>query len=378
MLKKVCIEGYRSICDEQCISIPGLTIIIGPNASGKTTVLEAITKLALLEKLTRSKEIDLRSVFDPNEINEYKGKAIITYFMDNTMYRFMWVKTNVEILVRPEDVPLPELPLVFPLIEIRQMDPEDLENLRANIRELRSRLADVPIIKYFLHRSPMKASSILKGLPDIESDDEFERVCANILYNILGDEGLRNRLINELKYLGYDGINIEKKQDKLYLKVRDIASNKWVYLEYSADGLRYSLPFIVDLVVLDRQALFLIDDIELGLHPSVVIEIAKFFTNAVADGGLYAVITTHSEVFLYSVILEVLKDTISRDKVALYVAYRDEDGCTRYSRFEPTLPLQVDKYALKALERMGAMGIFEEASKLIADVIRYYAERKRA
>lgn len=43
-LKKVKIENFRSFGEEQEIDITNNTVLIGNNSSGKTTVLQAISK----------------------------------------------------------------------------------------------------------------------------------------------------------------------------------------------------------------------------------------------------------------------------------------------------------------------------------------------
>ncbi len=354
-------DGFKSVCSEQCIDVAGLTVLIGPNGSGKTSVLEALDKIGYLSRvLTKNIDVKFNSILGLEEISIDKDTASITYFGDAPPLTLSWDRLgNVEISLQAIGT---GLSMDASILRISEEYKDIIVELGSGARS-------------FLHRSPIRARAVFKGLPDIDSEDVFERVCAHILYDILSDDVLRSELSRLLRPLGYDGIGVERRGEFLYLKARDCVLGKWVYLEQAADGLRYVLPFVVSLVTCREPALLLIDDVEIGLHPRAVIEVARFIVDVVRSGRARIVATTHSEVFLYTVVLEVVKGVLPEDKVALYIAYRDDNGCTRYSRFKPSIPLRVEEEAMKALEKMGVIGVFEEASTLLADIIKYYSRR---
>ena len=72
MLKRIHIEGYKSLCNvEVCLS--PLTLLFGPNAAGKSNFLDA---LQLLSKLATSRT--LKEAFDP----PYRGKPLESFTIE--------------------------------------------------------------------------------------------------------------------------------------------------------------------------------------------------------------------------------------------------------------------------------------------------------
>ena len=71
MLKRLHVKGYKSLSDVE-IRLPPLTLLFGPNASGKSNFLDA---LQLLSKLATSRT--LREAFDP----PYRGKPLESFFV---------------------------------------------------------------------------------------------------------------------------------------------------------------------------------------------------------------------------------------------------------------------------------------------------------
>ncbi len=367
-------DGYKSICNKQCIDINGLTVLIGPNSSGKTSVLEALDKIARLRHtLIKHKDVKLDKIFMLEEINLGKESTTITYFRaDGIPLKLSWNRHGTAVIGYS---PLVGRGIIRSTDSLELSIDDSVTAISKNFRDVIVKLGSD--IRSFLHRAPIKVKAVFKELPDIESSDIFEQVYAQVLYNILSDDKLKKQFSKLLKPLGYDSIGVEKKGSLLYLKARDSILGKWVYLEQAADGLRYTLPFIVSLVTSRKPTILLIDDVEIGLHPRAIMEVARFIMDVVRSNRARVVVTTHSEVFLYAVVLGVVKGVLQENKVALYVAYRDETGCTHYSRFKPSIPLRVEDRALKALKKMGAIGIFEEASTLIADIIKYYSKVER-
>ena len=69
MLKRIHIQGYKSLKDAE-VTLSPLVVLVGPNAAGKSNLLDA---LQLLSKLGTSRT--LREAFDP----PYRGKPLESF-----------------------------------------------------------------------------------------------------------------------------------------------------------------------------------------------------------------------------------------------------------------------------------------------------------
>ncbi|HPO09482.1 MAG TPA: AAA family ATPase, partial [bacterium] len=69
MLKRIRIQGYKSIRDLD-IKLTGLSVLFGPNASGKSNLLDA---LQLLSRIATSRT--LKEAFEP----PYRGKPLESF-----------------------------------------------------------------------------------------------------------------------------------------------------------------------------------------------------------------------------------------------------------------------------------------------------------
>jgi AAA15 family ATPase/GTPase len=67
MLKRLRVQGFKSLADIE-FEFPALTVLFGPNASGKSNLLDALLTLSRLAK-------NLKAEIDEDLIKTYRGSV---------------------------------------------------------------------------------------------------------------------------------------------------------------------------------------------------------------------------------------------------------------------------------------------------------------
>ncbi len=141
----------------------------------------------------------------------------------------------------------------------------------------------------------------------------------------------------------------------------DSYSAEWVSLSRSAFGSCTSLFVVLLLATLSDNKVVLIDDIEMGLHPSAQIKLIDYIIKVLKKLDLQVVFTTHSGVVFDYILYKVLKGELNEEDVAINFLYRDTDAGVVKSKFlRAKLPLELDEELKRALEQFGSSGIFSE------------------
>ena len=121
MLKRIRVEGYKTLRDVE-VRLTPLTVIVGPNAAGKSNFLDA---LQLLSKLASART--LKEAFDP----PYRGKPLESFTFGESGLRGLLDNDEVRFSIEVDfDVTQP----VVDLVERRVREMRDPENDRTDER----------------------------------------------------------------------------------------------------------------------------------------------------------------------------------------------------------------------------------------------------
>jgi predicted ATPase len=266
MLNKILIEGLRGFADKTEISLAkpngqsgsGLTLLTGPNNSGKSTIIEAI-KLRTALHQTPSFHVGMRNA---------KTDAIsITYQLDN----------YIDVLTSSRKGSSESLlnwtstlsPYVVP--SRRQFSPQF------------GKANPVPRVQYAVNSSiaqPLRAQT-LTG---------FE----GRLFELEKNHAAFNKLLREV-FPNFMHWSIDQNESEQYF-IKLTSGEKSHSLAGSGDGI--ISVFVIVAALFDSQPgdLIAIDEPELSLHPTIQNRLAKIVTRFAADRQI--VVSTHSPYFV--------------------------------------------------------------------------------
>ena len=181
------------------------------------------------------------------------------------------------------------------------------------------------------------------------------------------------RLVQEfyLKHLGHR-IDAQKWAERFRLQLSLPSSPTLAYdLTDTGEGLSQVLPVAVAVARAaspEGPHLLALEQPELHLHPRLHSELAKWFTTIVQGAPeVRMLIETHSENFLLSVMLAVIKGELSADQVLIYWVHQLDDGQS-----------VVDEITMDTLARLQGpwpKGVFQENSILATELNNLRLER---
>lgn len=365
------------------LELEPLNVLIGPNASGKSNLIEAISLLAAAPR-------NFLAPFREGGFAEdwlWKGggdstadiQAVLAYPREDVrdlslFYQLQFRVTEIRIQIIKEWLNSPEGPLLrrtpkefiiyqesapgnFDAVNLRET--EKMDPQQSMLSQLRDPI-DFPYLTYVsdqlaqikLFRGwPFGRNNILRKAQDVHLPDDFLLEDGSNLGLILND--LQNR--RETKRLILENLRL------LYESVEDVTTKVQggaIQIFFHEEGLATPIPafrlsdgtlhFLCLLTVLlhpDPPPLICIEEPELGLHPDIMRTIAKLLIEASQRTQL--IVTTHSET-LISALSEVPESVV--------VCERDAGG-TDLKRLEPEqLRGWIDRHLLGELWAMGEIG----------------------
>lgn len=135
-IKKVSFQNFRGFEHLEVELRPELTVFIGENGAGKTTVLDGIAKLLLVfEKKLRSKRVDLRGVFKALEIKQEAFETTNTLCLSLADQELNWTTTFTQ-----QSYKKPQVNNYEPLSQFRDSINLDLRSRRP---------VNLPVVVYY-------------------------------------------------------------------------------------------------------------------------------------------------------------------------------------------------------------------------------------
>ncbi|MFA6325267.1 MAG: AAA family ATPase [Candidatus Paceibacterota bacterium] len=324
-LKSIKIKNFRKIKEADCFLNPGLNLIIGPNDSGKTAIIDAIRLILkqIVDDYFRISEedfndknqeinIDLNFSFDDCETDEesIKQAALFAEYLSFTDMNKPELMIWFSIRSNEDDIKFPSFK-VGPTKDVAvEMDARCKENLKiVYLRPLRDAENELKA------KTGSRISKILNKYPDVIDNKQeligflknFKDVSENFFDNGNGkkikekinellkdfDEQSQNK---EIK-IGPTELSTDPKMENQNL-IHFLEKNSLYYEKLPKPGLgTLNMIFIAaELLHLDIQPvprLLLVEEIEAHLHPQRQLKIIKTLQEE-SKKGVQMILTTHS------------------------------------------------------------------------------------
>lgn len=195
-----------------------------------------------------------------------------------------------------------------------------------------------------------------------EESSKLQDYTATTIFYKYYEEEFINKILSWINTLGpYKKIKsrVKRGQRELIVEVYDKNLGEWFNISDCGSGIANALPILITLATADEDCSIFIEEPETGLHPAAQLELAEIIADVARKNQI--IITTHSELILMKFLRYVLQGKIKEKDLAIYVVYKDEEG-TKVHRVAPKIPLEeLPENVEKALEAVGARGIFEES-----------------
>jgi predicted ATP-binding protein involved in virulence len=332
-LKSVLIENFRPIEKIQLPLHPQLTVLVGENGTGKTSILDAISMV--LGEIPSYFKLQKRHFFDNNDFRQHSQATQLKNFIESAPYVRVQLENMAGLTWHYESQQLPSRKNEAQLNGLTELH-NYLEQMINDLNE--SKIVEIPVLAYYgMNRDTLTIPN------ESQFDREFHRFDA--LKNALnvtpdfgtlfewffGQENLEHREKFERKDLDYQ-LTLLKAVRKAICRLIPGTSNprtqvqplrflvdleiegakKEIFsLEQLSGGYRVMLSLVMDLArrlaqanphleePCESPAIVLIDEIDLHLHPKwqqrVLVDLIKTFPNT------QFIVTTHSAPVLTTV-----------------------------------------------------------------------------
>lgn len=305
MLTSLTLNNVRSWKGET-IPLSPLTVIVGPNASGKTTILEALRFAARMTSVahgwggmspgasgrllrTGAQKMELKISGDIDLTLKVEGDAIL---LEGTKpHKFGWTGRNLASGPEGRDASLLQ---AFARLRLLRLESQRLaassysEEQIPHVQEDGSDLSTV--LAYLKQETPQVFARI---------EDFLKRI-------VPGLEAVRapraKVLRDENRTVVVDGTATTLRETRSYTGnelVFDMQGAKGIPGDQAGEGTLLALGLLTALGGIDRPGIALLDDIDMRLHPKAQGELVKIIRSLMADGMTRQFIgTTHSPFFL--------------------------------------------------------------------------------
>jgi len=341
-VNRIIIKGFKSIKELE-LELGDLTILIGPNSSGKSSILEAFTiiasdKIPLEDTFLMSGEdvsVSLKVSFDSSDVKHLK-------------YRLL-----KELGIRKEPGGQREIAVHFKLHK---------ENGEVVMKRLPLKDEDELIIDFVRTRIYFVPESRMVGRADLF------RVLDSLggLVIDFGRVGDVKKALSQST--SYEDVRLRIEGSDVVLELYDADVGLWVPFKNVGAGVK---ALIIPMLALSTaNDVVVIDDFDLGMHTSLQVRSVGVLRDAL-ERGVQVIMSTHSPaVFLGA--LKLHKEGAVRNLKA-YLVYKE--GHTKVYELPLSPPFALPGEVERALEEVGAKGVFAEDVDLIADIATAKVER---
>ncbi len=318
MITNITLENFKCF-RHVSINPKLLTVLIGPNGTGKSSVLQALL-------LLRHLEVGI----DPFE-REKEPKLISNYINESPNF-----------IRQP-----PEFK-----IDVNVSDSKELSAARRSALGL---LAYVPAARGLVRGVYDLGDDIPQHIPTQQGlDFQEEQLATNLAYNVDSQEELSNML----KRVTGTGVRVLPSPPRQVV-ARSIIPEGWVNIAAEGFGANALIQLLYQLIAAYSGATILIEEPEIHLHPKAQAELAEVLAELAKAEDKQIIMTTHSEHLVERLLLLVAEGTLTPDDLAIYSFAKDDKGECSASDIKVTDSGQVeggltDFYAnnLETLDRL--------------------------
>jgi len=359
MIKKITISNFRSLENIE-LEIAPLTVLYGPTASGKSSLLYAflVLKNFIIDPNRQSDGffslgfINLGG-FDNCVFNQDKEKSIdIHFYSDDGEYGISLKKNsnditlNSKILKMNAKVSIPYALNQNFTFAIKEKDNEfninwngisssvspktPTSEAQQNAVEISQKLNRIPEYLKKIDIAPHKRGffkpnySPAQTVPNPTSEDEVSTI-------IINDPNLAPKISVDLeKILNRDfRTHTPPGTATVFFQSTDKSSRTPVYLVNEGFGVN-QIVYILAKIHRPEIKTILIEEPEVHLHPSMIRTLVKTLCSIIKEEKKQILLTTHSEVFVSSILAAVRRNDISSKDVRCFLVKKEK----KYTKFE--------------------------------------------
>ena len=285
MITNITLENFK--CFRRVSINPKLlTVLIGPNGTGKSSVLQGL----LLHK---------------QSIGESRGHPIY-------QGEFIDLRGSAEI-----DPRFMEQPPGF-RVSTNVSDSQNPNSRRQHLEALRF----VPAIRGLIQPTYELGDQIVDYLSLRRGFDAQEaQLATNLVYRNEETEKL-SRMMLKVTGVGLRADPIPGR--KVEVKSKTIGGD--VNISIEGFGTNTLVQLLHQLIIADRGATVLIEEPEIHLHPKAQADLAEVMAETAKDEGKQIIMTTHSEHLVERLLLLVAEGSLTPADLAIYSFSKDEKG----------------------------------------------------
>ncbi len=376
MITKLALKNFKSISESGIeIDLKPLTVLMGPNASGKSSILEAIGIFAqsIGNPLTSKGDMvvyrDFTDVIHKRETNRW---LTIEIYINDLGYKYSYKKLNDEARqsVKIDDEEIARVTNEFfegtgrqPRFEYPQelafescvynptyLLTEMVFKVDYTTRDISYRLSKEQEFSSLLDKAQRITTTIESGLKDkvifisstrgtvpeeIETGDMPDNVgkqgenLIQLLARIFGTLEYKDTAEKIAKWAGRFGINELHAgwhgANELISEYLDPSFGVVLNLSSASQGSRQILSVITQLFWSKPGDIIMIEEPEISLHPGSQVLLTELFAEAIAEGK-QIIITTHSEFLPLALRRPIKSGLLTLDDIALYHIKKEEEG----------------------------------------------------
>lgn len=347
MLKKIEIQGYKCL-KNSTLELSNLNLLVGANASGKSSVLQTI--LLLRQSSETNGEINnlllqgelfegglATDILHPEanrnitiNIESTSEKVALNFYHERHEYsqaRHLELKQgNVKL---PYEITSENL--IY--LNAERVSPKLFYSIPPEKKGLSGRLG-----KHGEYTTSYLANEGNAKFLEWEMIESFTKAIMNVdgidlEHNLTVTEGRLDIVVNEILSWIIPGAHFDVEENSAvdtarlqFIRDNDITKTK-VRPTHIGFGLTYLLPVITGALALDRSGILIVENPEAHLHPFSQSRIGVFLA-VIANMGRQIFIETHSDHVLNGIRLAVAKKTLDADKVSIFSFERPREGST--------------------------------------------------
>lgn len=297
-IKQLNIQNYKSIEKVELHNLNPFSVLVGPNASGKSNIFEAIEFLNICSK--SSNVIDGVRLFGKTEdiLNKNLGRnneLNIFFGISKTINPSINFKNNI----KPLGTTKISIDLESLIFLSKSNDPK-FKDLIFNFTEVEiSELKHFyNFTRLFINNPKIKRNNYIDDLKLNADASNLESVLKRVLKN----EDKRSAILEELSLLIPGFENIEIRSDEISgtdsLLIFEKGSDKPFTKHLISDGTYNIIALLTAVYQSDEPQFLCIEEPENGLNPFVAREFVRIFRSACEDYGHFIWINTHSQSIL--------------------------------------------------------------------------------
>lgn len=347
MFKNLSISNLRSINKLKINDFNKINIIVGPNNSGKTTILEALFLLIGMSN-------------PPLNVTINNFRDLI--FTDNNdlsfNFRNLDLKNYIELIAKDSSDGIRKLKITpIPTKNTTRINDQNvtnsvnLNNAITNINPETKSKTDIDGInldfsKYLHEKKAKKYHSELfieQGKINFKQEHDYKETLFGRFYNNktlysnlpdrigeLLQKKKKDELINLLKIIDRKVEDISlSNSGMVYI---DIGLNEMVPINIMGDGFKKACAVIANLLILEK-GVFLIDELENGLHFKTIELLWKSIFETTEKFNQQIFIATHSYESIRVLLEVIVKQNYNKDNIRVFSIQKDFDGnhhCYKY------------------------------------------------